>query len=110
MTYSIVVHKFSTMPQLTNLQRDELIEQYVDLMVDSMEIKDLVSYVTQDMTEFLEKLTDRELEDEIVYTNEQELYDELVDNVTSKPDAALLTMNTDNLPNINDNEAEGITE
>ena len=98
------------MKNLTSAQKDELIEQYVDILVDSMSTKDLVSYVTQDMTEFLEKLTDRELEDEIVYTNEQELYDELVDNVTSKPDVALSTMNTDNLADINDNEAEGVTE
>ena len=98
------------MKNLTSAQKDELIEQYVDILVDSMSTKDLVSYVPQDMTEFLEKLTDRELEDEIVYTNEQELYDELVDNVTSTPDAALLTMNTDNLPDINDNEADGVTE
>ena len=96
--------------ELNSQQKDELIEQYVDILVDSMSTKDLVSYVTQDMTEYLEKLTDRELEDEIVYTNEQELYDELVDNVTSKPDVALSTMNTDNLPDINDNEAEGVTE
>ena len=72
------------MKNLTSAQKDELIEQYVDILVDSMSTKDLVSYVTQDMTEFLEKLTDRELEDEIVYTNEQELYDELVDNVTQQ--------------------------
>ena len=98
------------MKNLTSAQKDELIEQYVDILVDSMSTKDLVSYVTQDMTEFLEKLTDRELEDEIVYTNEQELYDELVDNVTSKPDVALSTMNTDNLPDINDNEVDGVTE
>ena len=98
------------MKNLTSAQKDELIEQYVDLMVDSMEIKDLVSYVTNDMTDFLEKLTDKELEQEIVLTNEQELYDELVDNVTSHIDPRLAALNTDRLPDINDNEAEGITE
>ena len=98
------------MKNLTSAQKDELIEQYVDLMVDSMEIKDLVSYVTNDMTDFLEKLTDKELEQEIVLTNEQELYDELVDNVTSQPDTLLSTLKTDNLADIKDNEAEGITE
>ena len=98
------------MKNLNSQQKDELIEQYVDLIVDSMDIKDLVSYVTHDMTEYLEKLTDRELEDEIVYTNEQELYDELVDNVTSHIDPRLAALNTDRLPDINDNEAEGITE
>ena len=98
------------MKNLTSAQRDELIEQYVELVVDSMEIKDLVSYVTNDMTDFLEKLTDKELEEEIVLTNEQELYDELVDNVTSHIDPRLAALKTDNLPDINDNEAEGITE
>ena len=102
--------EFLTMKNLTSAQKDELIEQYVDLMVDSMEIKDLVSYVTNDMTDFLEKLTDKELEQEIVLTNEQELYDELVDNVTSHIDPRLAALNTDRLPDINDNEAEGITE
>ena len=72
------------MNQLNSAQKDQLIEQYVDLIVDSMELEDLVSYVTNDMTEFLEKLTDKELEEEIVLTNEQELYDELVDNVTQQ--------------------------
>ena len=98
------------MKQLTSQQKDELIESYVDILIDSMDHKDLIHYVSQTMIEFLEKLTDNELKDEISYTNDPELYEELVDNVTSKPDAALLTMNTDNLPDINDNEAEGITE
>jgi len=71
-------------PELTSQQKEELIYQYVDIIVDSMDMKDLISYVTQDMTGYLEKLTDSELKDEIVYTNEQELYDELVDNVTNE--------------------------
>ena len=72
------------MKNLTSAQKDELIEQYVDLMVDSMEIKDLVSYVTNDMTDFLEKLTDSELNDEISLTMDDEVLEELVDNVGGK--------------------------
>ena len=71
-------------PNLTSQQKEELIYQYVDILVDGMTMKDLISYVSQDMTDFLEKLTDKELEEEIVLTNEQELYDELVDNVTQQ--------------------------
>ena len=69
---------------LTSAQKDELIEQYVELIVDGMEIKDLELYVTNDITEFLERLTDRELKDEISLTMDEEIYDELVDNVTNE--------------------------
>ena len=72
------------MKQLTSLQKDELIVQYVDILIDSMDHKDLIHYVSQTMIEFLEKLTDNELKDEISYTNDPELYEELVDNVTQQ--------------------------
>ena len=68
---------------LTSAQKDELIEQYVDLIVDGMDTKDLVRYVSQDITDFLEKLTDSELKEEISLTMDEEIYDELVDNVTN---------------------------
>ena len=68
---------------LTSAQKDELIEQYVELIVDGMEVKDLVSYVTNDITDFLEKLTDSELKEEISLTMDDEIYDELVDNITN---------------------------
>ena len=98
------------MKKLNSQQKDELIEQYVDLLVDSMSMKDLISYVSEDLTNFCEKLTDSELKDEISLTLDDEMYDELVDNVTSHIDPRLAALNTDRLPDINDNEAEGITE
>ena len=72
------------MKKLTSAQKDQLIEQYSQIVVDSMDYKSLEQFVYDTMVEFLEKLTDKELEDEIVLTNEQELYDELVDNVTNE--------------------------
>jgi len=72
------------MKQLTSLQKDELIEQYVDLLVDSMSMKDLISYVSEDLTNFCDKLTDSELKEEISLTLDDEVYDELVDNVTNE--------------------------
>ena len=69
---------------LTQAQKDELIEQYVAILIDSMDHKDLIHYVSQTMIEFLEKLTDSELQSEISNTNDPELYDELVDNVTQQ--------------------------
>ena len=72
------------MKKLNSQQKDELIEQYVDLLVDSMSMKDLISYVSEDLTNFCEKLTDNELKDEISLTLDDEMYDELVDNVTQQ--------------------------
>ena len=72
------------MTQLNSSQKDELIEQYVDLLVDSMSMKDLISYVSEDLINFCEKLTDSELKEEISLTLDDEIYDELVDNVTSE--------------------------
>ena len=71
------------MKQLTSQQKDELIESYVELIVDSMDEKDLVRYVSQDMTDFLEKLTNNELKEEISLTMDDEIYEELVDNITN---------------------------
>ncbi len=72
------------MNQLNSSQKDELIEQYVNLLVDSMSMSDLISYVTEDLCNYCEKLTDSELKDEISLTLDDETYDELVDNVTSE--------------------------
>jgi len=76
---------------LTSIQKDELIEQYVELLVDSMSTKDLISYVSSDLTNFCEKLTDNELKEEITLTLDDDMYDELVDNVTASYDAASYT-------------------
>ena len=70
--------------ELNSQQKDELIAQYVDLLVDSMSMKDLISYVAEDLTNFCDKLTDSELKEEISLTLDDEIYDELVDNVTQQ--------------------------
>ena len=74
--------KIVTHSGLTSEQKDELIEQYVNLLIDSMSMKDLISYVSEDLTNFCEKLTDSELKEEISLTMDEEIYDELVDNIT----------------------------
>ena len=74
--------KIVTHSGLTSEQKDELIEQYVNLLIDSMSMKDLISYVSEDLTNFCEKLTDSELKEEISLTMDDEIYEELVDNIT----------------------------
>ncbi len=70
------------MPQLTNLQRDELIEQYAELVVDRMDLECLMTLAEEHVAEYCDSLSDAELKEEI--DNEEDgLYDELVDNVTN---------------------------
>ena len=65
---------------LTVSQRDELIEQFVELVVDNMDTKDLVMYVSDNLTEYYDDCSDVELK-EYIDNYDEDLYDELVDNV-----------------------------
>ena len=79
-------------PSLTSLQRSELIEQWVELVVDGMDVKTLVGIVTDNMMDYYEDCSDIELKEEIDNFDE-DLYDELLENVTydSEKDAASYT-------------------
>ena len=68
-------------PSLTNAQRDTVIEQFVELVVDGMEIDDLVQYVSDNLTEYYEDCSDVELR-EFIDNYDEDLYDELLENVT----------------------------
>ena len=74
--------KIVTHSGLTSAQKDELIEQYVELVVDNMDTKDLARYAIDGITDYLEKLSDSELKEE-VGNYDEELYDELVDNIVN---------------------------
>ena len=77
--------------ELTNSQRDELIEQFVEIQLDNMDTKSLVQFVSEELTDYYDKLTDNELKEQIINTHEEELYDELVDNVTSEDSNCMQT-------------------
>ena len=98
------------MKKLTSAQRDELIEQFVELQVDNMDTQTLVEFVTDILIDEYSEFTDSELKERVDMFNDDGLYEELVDNVTSHIDPRLASLNTDRLPDISDNEAEGITE
>jgi len=68
---------------LTDSQRDELIKQYVEIVVDNMSTESLVCYAQEQMEEYHEKLSDNELI-EYIDCYDPELYEELVDNVTQQ--------------------------
>ena len=73
------------MRQLTSLQWDELIDQYVQLQVDSMDYESLEQFVIQTIRQDMREIESREeLCDEIKYSFDEETLDELVDNVTTE--------------------------
>ena len=79
-------------PSLTSLQRDTVIEQFVEIVVDGMDMKYLVQYVTDSLTEYYDDCSDAELKEQID-NHDEDLYDELVDNATyiAEKDAASYT-------------------
>ena len=70
--------------KLSNSQRGELIEQYVELITDSMDVKTLVRFVYDTLVDDYSKLSDIELKDEIRYSFDEETLDELLENVTAE--------------------------
>ena len=75
---------------LTDLQRDELIKQYVEIVVDNMSEESLVCYVQEQMEEYHDKLSDNELI-ETIDCYDPDLYNELLDKVAGEYDAASYT-------------------
>ena len=68
---------------LNNDQQDKLVEQFVELQVDSMDMESLIEWVTDELIIKYEKLSKEELK-ERVECYDEELFDELVDNVTQQ--------------------------
>ena len=69
--------------ELNSTQRNEIAEQFAELVVDGMDIKTMEQYIFDNMMEYFSKLTADELEEE-VYNHDEELWEELVDNVTNE--------------------------
>jgi len=71
------------MKNLNSNQRNEIAQQFAELVVDGMDIKTMEQYIFDNMMEYFSKLTADELEEE-VYNHDEELWEELVDNVTNE--------------------------
>ena len=69
--------------ELTSTQRNKIAEQFAELVVDGMDSKDLINYVYSNIMDHFVSLTAIELEEE-VYNHDEELWEELVDNVTQQ--------------------------
>ena len=68
---------------LNNDQQDKLIQQYVEIVVDNMDRKTMEEWITDELIFQYGKLTKEELKERVDCFYE-ELFDELVDNVTNE--------------------------
>ena len=74
----IITHK-----ELTPSQKYDLISQYCELVVDGMDYKSLEQYAHESMTDYFDNLILDEVKEEID-NYQEDLFDELVDNVTNE--------------------------
>ena len=75
----IITHK-----ELTSTQREDLIEQFVEIQLDNMDTQSLYELASEYVTQSFDRLTDSEIKERIESLYDEELYDELVDNVTQQ--------------------------
>ena len=75
---------------LTEAQRSELIEQFVEIQLDNMDTQSLYELASEYVTNSFDRLTDSEIKERIESLYDEELYDELVDNVTIEDEDAKL--------------------
>ena len=69
-------------PVLNDEQFERFKHAYIDTIVDSMSTEDLIQYVHHDMEDFVNNLSERELYEEVKYTLDEEMLEELL--TTSK--------------------------
>ena len=68
----------------SNLNKEEfeqLLDMYIDTIVDSMSMEDFQQYVRNDMNDFLYKCSESEVINEIKYTLDEEMLDEFVKQI-----------------------------
>ena len=88
------------MSELNSTQRDELISQYCEIVVDGMDYKSLEQYAHEQMTNYFDNLILSEIKEEIDNYDE-DLYEELVDNVTQQYPKQLNTFEKETFIDIN---------
>ena len=66
---------------LNREQFERLKELYVDTVVDSMNMEDLLDYVRNDYYNCVDKLTEHDLIEDIKYTLDDEMLDEFITTI-----------------------------
>ena len=67
--------------ELNRDQFEQLKTGYVNTIVDSMSSKDLYEYVANDMYNFVDKLSEFEVYEEIKYTLDEEMLEEFITTI-----------------------------
>ena len=67
--------------ELSAKQFEQLQTEYINTIVDSMSMKDLVQYVSNDMQDFLDKLSESDVINEIKYTLDEDFLDEMLSTI-----------------------------
>ena len=70
--------------ELNASQFERLKELYVETIVDSMSMEDLLDYVRTDYYNCVDKLTEHDLIEDIKYTLDEEMLDEFVKQIKGK--------------------------
>ena len=68
---------------LNDSQLEQLIDKYIETIVDSMSMEDFRQYVRNDMNDFLYKCSESELINEIKYTLDDEMLEEFLTTIKS---------------------------
>ena len=69
---------------LNREQFEQLKEAYVDTIVDSMSVEDLQDYVKTDQYNFIDKLSEFEVYEEIKYTLDEDFLNEFIKQIRGK--------------------------
>ena len=69
--------------QLDKEQFEQLLDMYIDTIVDSMSMEDFQQYVRNDMNDFLYKCSESEVINEIKYTLDDEMLEEFLTTIKS---------------------------
>ena len=78
------MNKRATENNLNKEQFERLKELYVETIVDSMSMEDLLDYVRTDYYNCVDKLTEHDLIEDIKYTLDEEMLDEFVKQIKGK--------------------------
>ena len=66
---------------LNKEQFEQLLDMYIDTIVDSMNVEDLQQYVRNDMNDFYIKCSESEVINEIEYTLDEEMLEEFITTI-----------------------------
>ena len=75
------MNKRANESKLSAEQFEQLQTMYIETIVDSMSVEDLQVYVTNDMEDFCNSLSEKQLINEINYTLDESMLDEFITTI-----------------------------